>query len=48
MTIRRKVIALGIWRDAAGAGESQSLSIEAQERPSERIARDEAGHAGRK
>ncbi len=39
---------LGIWRDAAGARESQSLSVEAQERPSERIARDEAGHAERK
>jgi len=39
---------LGIWRDAAGTRESQSLSVEAQERPSERIARDEAGHAERK
>jgi hypothetical protein len=39
---------LGIWRDAAGGRESQSLSVEAQERPSERIARDEADHAERK
>jgi hypothetical protein len=39
---------LGIWRDAAGARESQSLSVEAQERPSERIARGKAGHAERK
>jgi hypothetical protein len=39
---------LGIWRDAAGGRESQSLSVEAQEHQSERIARDEAGHAERK
>jgi hypothetical protein len=34
----------GIWIDAAGARENQSLSVEAQER----IARDQASHAERK
>jgi hypothetical protein len=38
----------GVWGDTAGARENQFLSVEAQERPSERIARDEAGHAERK
>ena len=40
--------ALGIWGDAAGGRESQFLSVETQERPSERIARDGARHAERK
>jgi hypothetical protein len=41
-------LASWVWGDTAGARENQFLSVEAQERPQERIARGKGSHAERK